>query len=212
MSAIDPNKCLPPELVIESVDDILYRIGLSFDSLRDRPKRKLIDHPLVAFVMVSIFMTERIITVSLSDGFDVPFKALGSVGHFIGVRRLFDLFFILNAVFNLSSQLLYYYNYRNGIKPTFLRVFQMMSGLVSPKSLGLTDEQQIRKLVKITQWLLSLMFLNNNIAIPIVGIVLDPTIYLIYGYPFEALVFGIPNGILLAIWARYFWNHVTYFF
>ena len=45
---MDLNKCLPPELTIESVDDILYRIGLSFDSIRDRPKRKLFYHPLIA--------------------------------------------------------------------------------------------------------------------------------------------------------------------
>ena len=30
MSAIDVNKCLPPELTVESVDDILYRIGFVF--------------------------------------------------------------------------------------------------------------------------------------------------------------------------------------
>jgi hypothetical protein len=30
MSAIDPNKCLPPELTVQSVDDILYKIGFVF--------------------------------------------------------------------------------------------------------------------------------------------------------------------------------------
>ena len=67
MSTIVMNKCLPPELTVESVDDILYRIGLSFDSIRDRPKRKLIDHPLIVFIIISLTLTGRLITFSLSD-------------------------------------------------------------------------------------------------------------------------------------------------
>jgi hypothetical protein len=39
----------------------------------------------------------------------------------------------------------------NGIKPTFLKVFEMMSGLVSPNSIGLTNAGQIRKLITKTK-------------------------------------------------------------
>src|ERR1700712_2309154 len=98
MSAIDPNKCLPPELVIESVDDILYRIGLSFDSLRDRPKRKLIDHPLVVFIVILIFLTERVITFLVSDENEFIFKILCDFGHFIGVRRHIGSLLILISI------------------------------------------------------------------------------------------------------------------
>ncbi|CAG2102872.1 unnamed protein product [Medioppia subpectinata] len=38
--------------------------------------------------------------------------------------------------------------YRNGIKPTFLGVFQMMSGLVSPKSVGLTNQSEVNRLLR----------------------------------------------------------------
>ena len=151
MSELDLNKCLPPELTIESVDDILYRIGLCLTSVRDRPKRKLIDHPLIVFIIISLSLTERLITFSLSEENDLIFKMLSDMGYFIGVRQHFGAVLILNSSLLLSSQLIYYNNYRNGIKPTFLRVFQMMSGLVSPKSLGLTDEEEVRKLLKTTQ-------------------------------------------------------------
>ena len=135
----DPNKCLPPELTVELVDDILYRIGLSYDSVRDRPKRKRIDHPLIAFIIVLLFFIKNLITTSLSDENEIVFRVLGDVGNFLGVRRFFGFSFVLFSFFPLFSQLIYYYNYRNGIKPTFLRVFQMMSGLVSPQSVGLTE-------------------------------------------------------------------------
>ena len=58
MSTIVVNKCLSPELTVESVDDILYRIGLSFDSIRDRPKHKLIVHPMFAFLMLCLVSTQ----------------------------------------------------------------------------------------------------------------------------------------------------------
>src|ERR1700742_1881880 len=83
----DPKKCLPPELVVESVDDILYRIGLCFTSVRDRPKRHIIDHPFIAFIISSIFLIERLITVLLSDRYDRIFIVLGDTGYFIGLRR-----------------------------------------------------------------------------------------------------------------------------
>ena len=99
VATIDPNKCLPPELTVESVDDILYRIGLSFDSIRDRPKRKLIDHPLIALsLIVIIFHRKTNHNLSLSEENHLIFRALGSVGYFIGVRQHFDLFFILCSI------------------------------------------------------------------------------------------------------------------
>ena len=59
MSTIVVNKCLSPELTVESVDDIVYKIGLSFVSIRDRTKHKLIAHPMFAFVMLCFVSTQR---------------------------------------------------------------------------------------------------------------------------------------------------------
>ena len=93
------NKCLPPELTIESVDDILYRIGLCFTSVRVRPKRKRIHNPLVVFTIVSFFLIERVITISLDESNDLLFKIFGDVGYFAGLRLPY------NAYFSLSSTL-----------------------------------------------------------------------------------------------------------
>ena len=38
---MDPNNCLPPELTVQSVEDILHRIGLTLDSTKSYSKRKL---------------------------------------------------------------------------------------------------------------------------------------------------------------------------
>ena len=67
----------------------------------------------------------------------------------------------------MTSQLIYYYNYKNDIKPTFLKVFQMMSGLVSPKSIGLTNEKQIYKLIKLSKRLFFICEFVVKIAVPL---------------------------------------------
>src|ERR1700712_4722140 len=96
------------------------------------------------------FTVQRIITTSIDEQNDLVFRMFGDMGHFIGFRKNLGTVFILFSILILSSQMIYYNNYRNGIKPTFLRVFQMMSGLVSPKSLGLREEQGVQILVKRT--------------------------------------------------------------
>ena len=207
---MDVNKCLPPELTVESVDDILYRIGLSFDSIRDRPKRKLIDHPLIVFIIISIFTAQRLITTSLSSKYEFILRLLGDTGHFLDIRY-FDAFYFLCSTL-LISQLIYYNNYRNGIKPTFLRVFQMMSGLVSPKRLGLTDERQVIKLIQITKKLKTSIHFNNNYLAPNLAFIFIIAVYLLNCQLSESFYFGFPNALITGLWVYYFWNFVGFQF
>ena len=58
MPTIVVNKCLSSELTVESVDDILFRIVLSFDTISDRLKPKLIVHPMFTFVMLCPVSTQ----------------------------------------------------------------------------------------------------------------------------------------------------------
>ena len=161
MSAINTNMCLPQELTIQSVEHILHRIGLTLDSNKTYLKRKLIFNPIIISIFCSLFIIREVIVFSLDEEYDRIFIMLGSFGHLLGIRKHCAILYNLGCFIILIFQLIYYNNYRNGIKPTFLRVFQMMSGLVSPKSLGLTDEQQIRKLLKITKFLLKLILITE---------------------------------------------------
>ena len=205
MSAIDPNTCLPKELTVESVDDILYRIGLCLTSVRDRPKRRLIDHPVVVFVFMTLFLTLRLSTITLDDDNELIFKVVGDPGHVIGVRREFGLYVILASVLALSSQLIYYNNYRNGVKPTFLRVFQMMSGLVPPKSLGLTDEKEIGIVVEKTRKLKSIVEFQINF-VSCMAFAYFPACYLAQGQFYDGLIYGLPYVVASTLWVYYFWN------
>jgi hypothetical protein len=54
----------------------------------------------------------------------------------------------MGIILGLSSQLISYYSYKNGIKQTYLKVFAIMSCSVPPKSIGLKNKKEIHKLTK----------------------------------------------------------------
>ena len=203
MENFNPGQLIPANLRVDSVDDILYKIGLCFTSVRDRPKRKRIYHPMIVFTFVSMYLTKEMTIICLNNEEVLLMKQLGSYGHLLGIRWLLGVVIMLFSILSLISQLIYYNNYRNGINPTFLRVFQMMSGLVSPKSLGLTDQREIRKLLKTTRIGFKYLEWNNNNVIPIMGFLTVFPIYLSYTTPLEVTIYGIPNSIITSFWAVY---------
>ena len=91
----------------------------------------------------------------------------------------------------------------------------MMSGLVTPKSIGLTDEQHIRKLIRRTGKLLKFLRLNDSL-LPTMGIIFTIVLYLLRTTPSEALFYGIPNAIILGFWTLYvtniFLTQIIYFY
>ena len=200
---LDPNKCLPPELTVESVDDILYRIGLSFDSLRDRPKRQKFFNPFLKFSFLSMYLLKEVFIISMNEENDLLFKIMGSFGHLLFVRQHMSLAIILANLLALSIQFVYYMNHLNGAKETYLGVFQMISGSVPPIRLGLTNEKQIRKIVKITKFGIKGIEFNNNWVFPIFALMVLIIIYAVKCTLMEILLYGIPNALLFMIWTIY---------
>ena len=196
---INPNVCLPPDLVVENVDDNLYRIGLCPHSVRERPKLRPIDHPLCAFVVVSLFLVERVATCALPDqNYYLQIK-LGSMGHLLGVGQQLDLCFILVSILSLSSQAIYYLNHRNGVKPAFLRLFQMLSGSLASAQVGLSKTLLILQMCNTYRKWFVIMEYNTHY-----GINIFPTFVSMLTYAWrctwrQAMLFGIPNTILFAL-------------
>ena len=143
----DPEECLPKHLVVKDVDDVLYRIGLCLTSVKAVPKRMSIDNPLFAFFILTIFTFEKVITCSLSEDNVFVFRMLASTGYFIGIRVYFDLYFILCSILTIVSQIINYWNYKQEIEPTFLRLYQMISGTIPPIALGLTDPKLVVRIM-----------------------------------------------------------------
>ena len=89
---------------------------------------------------------------------------------FSQIKKLTNIIFGLSAIYIISLQLIYYYNYKNGIKPMDLRVFQMMSGLTASKSIGINDKQIVYKLLNITKFTFTMLRYVNKITFPLLFI------------------------------------------
>ena len=109
---------------------------------------------------------------------------------------LIQILFLISV---LITQIIYYNNYRNGIKPSFLRVFQMMSGLVTPTSLGLQNEKQITKLINHTRIGVKYSELNNKYVVRVIGWSAVFLIYLSCLNYTDAIFYGIANAFIFMI-------------
>src|SRR5690242_10053896 len=119
MSKISIDSVLPRDVCIPSVDDLLYEIGLCLTSVRERPKRRAIDSPIVIAIVCLLYFIDRIASIYLNDFEHGWLLAVGDVGHYLDLKTHINIIFIFYALMSITSQLVYYYNYKRGIKPTF---------------------------------------------------------------------------------------------
>ena len=202
--SIDANKVLPQNLIIKSAENKLLSIGLIYRTNNNSNVfRGILYNPLFIFTIISIVIIKLFIGLLLPEDNAYIFKIIGDFTYFLGIRIYCNIAGILWFSLAIISQLVYYYNYKNDIKPTFLKVFQMMSGLVSPKSIGLTNKQQIYKLVKQTNTLFVLNQINNELIIPMitffisfVPLIMNCTIY-------EIIIYSIPHSIIFSMTCYY---------
>ena len=142
MIKINSHKLLPPELSITGAESHLYRIGLSLYK-SGSVDRKWIYNPILVFIIISQLLVRYIVFMVLPQMDEWVYLYYGDTAYFIGnnITRIISsamvIFITLIAFFSLINN---YYNYINGIKPTDLRVFLMISGLITPKSIGLMDK------------------------------------------------------------------------
>ena len=206
MSAFDCNKVLPNDMIVKSIDDFLYEIGLCHQSVNDRTKRSKINSPkLISTVlsfqwivsMASLFTNDETLLILLTD-----------VGHFQGIKVNAAIAFMLLLSMGIFNQLVYYMNYKRGIEPTFLRLFQVMSGSLRPSGVGLTEESQWRSLLKIAKWLRPL-HLNNMTFIPIFCILYILIIYLpLFGWK-GTIIYGSLTLIMKPLFVYYVVDMIT---
>ena len=55
-----------------------------------------------------------------------------------------------------------------------------------------------------------LITLNNEYIFPFLGFIFVEIIYLVYASPMEALIYGVPNAVLWALWSRPFGNYLFF--
>jgi hypothetical protein len=215
MDSFDSNKLLPKNIVLKGAQNHLYRIGLNLIS-NGREKRDIFHNPLLIFGVQIVIVIKSIVSLLTPKEYEKFLTIFGDFAHFFGPEIHFNIITILSTVLALISQLINYYNYKNGINPTYLKVFDMMSGLISPKSIGLTNKEEIYKLIKESKFLFSFCEWNTHIIVPLMGFLLSLLPFIINCSLLDIILFGIPHSILYTIAVHYttsimIWS-VVYFY
>ena len=206
MSNIQTNRVLPPELSIESIDDILYSIGLCHHSVREIPKRSVINNPLLIALVLIILILMRIVSNKTEDKIILLLTA--DVGQYMGIKEFLNPVLILFSLMVISTQLVYYYNHIIGVKPTFIRVIQVLSGSIIPSSVGLNDPTQVKRLLKIAKWL-PLLKKINTIQLPLIISLVVFLVHLISLDFISSLKLFIYPAIINSIYSYYIINLLT---
>ena len=105
---------------------------------------------------------------------------------------------ILSCLITITSQLNYFYGYKRGIDPTFVRVFHTMSSSVSPTTMGLYRNSDLKS-VKKFQGMFRIIGLHNKFMNPVLIFILNFGSYVLHENVIKALMFGLSNSILFSL-------------
>jgi len=198
MESFDVNKPLPQSIAFNSIDNHLYRIGLSLKSKNDE-KRSLFYNPLFILSVNIICLTKCAVSLILSEENEKLLIINGDFAHFFRLKTHFNVAAFQTFLLALIHQFIYYYNSKSNINPKYVKVYDMMSGLVSPKSIGLTNEEEIYKLIKQSKLWFSLCRYNNQILTPIFCLSTSLLPFVLNCSVLDTIIFGIPHKLLYAI-------------
>jgi len=207
MDTLDATQPLPNQFILNSAETYLYEIGLCL-TCDNTTKRTKLHNPLLIFIITIISITKILISLLLDEENKYYFIIIGDFFYLLGIRIHYNIAATIYMLLSLSSQWIYYYIYKNGVKPNYLKVFEMMSGLVSPKSIGLTDKKQIYKLLKLSKYL---FFICKPITQKLIPISILTTIMIIFFMKCsitETVIFGIPNSLLFTL-CSYYMNNIN---
>lgn len=209
MDTVIITKRLPNSLIIRSADSHLYRIGLLWTPVGDC-KRGVFYHPLLIFVVLCVLLTKNVITTFVA-GKDIRSSiVLGNASRLSGLGNLVNHGISLCIVLALCSQIIYYVNHKNRVKPTFLRPFHMMSGRLTPEEVGLHCTAQCVALVNKTRLLFRLIRMASEMLNHLCAIGWVMTSYLLNGSVGEAVAYGVPYTALYIVGNHYYFNIIFY--
>ena len=206
---MDPDKLLPSNLVVKNADKHLYRNGLSFTAISDEKRRNVLFKPLVIFTVLVINLIKYIILTQITDDNSYLYFILGDFDHFLGISNLINIILVICDLITICTQLVYFYGYKSGKEPTFLRLFQMLSGTITPRDVGLTDEKTVMALIRRSDLLFKnteyfvLFSLFNATIICFIPLVINFSLK-------EVILYAIPNHIILLLFIRYLYSFLVY--
>jgi hypothetical protein len=155
MNNLDLDKPLPSVIAIKYAENHLYSIGLSLFSFGSQ-KRNRFRNPFFISLIICVQILKSITAILMKED-KYRLLLIGDFAYFLNCRYFLNTVLILWGCLALSTQLLHYWNYFKNESPSYLKPFQMISGSVTPKSIGLMDREDINKLLKKFELLFEIM-------------------------------------------------------
>ena len=117
------------------------------------------------------------------------------------IKPHYNIFNSLSCLIVIASQLNYYYGYKQGIYPTFVRVFHSLSNWLTAKNVGL-KHSDIKKVMQYKR-IFRMMVLHNRFYIPILTFCVVFGSYALNENPINTIIYGLPNSIFLPFHGYY---------
>jgi hypothetical protein len=204
----NPSALLTQDLVIDSAGSHLYRIGLSLYSFGSESRPKL-NKPLIILTVNTMVALRHFICQLLSGENRYQFELLSDWTYFLNGRQVLGVPVILIAFWSNITLFMHYWYYKNDIKPSYLKPFEMMSSLVSPQSIGLYNEKDIRKMMNRFEILFKLSDLNSSVFM-FFGFLMS-MIPIVLNCSLSGIIFaGIPWFIVYTLYGKYIANFFSY--
>jgi hypothetical protein len=212
MNDLDLDKPLPSVIAIKGAENHLYRMGLSLFSFGSQ-KRNRFHNPFFISFIISAQMLKSITAILMKED-KYRLLLIGDFDYFLNGRNFFNTTALLFAPLALFPQFLHYWKYYKNESPSHLKPFEMISGLVSPKSIGLINREDINQLLNKSK----LMFKVSKfsaVGISIAAMFLS-FIPLIINSSFELYLIEIFWVLLFTVYyyfcANITFSEVTYFY
>ena len=157
----DPKKCIPQSWRIPSSGHHFYRFGFSQyrNGCTDRSK---VYHPLLIFILTSLYIM-RIPYSALTPPKTPEFHLLiGDWGYFIDMQFHLNMMLFFGLGVGYISLIIQYYEYIRRRGQPYMNVFNMMSGQITPHSIGLDNENTIKEILKKIKICFKLIDLNRK--------------------------------------------------
>ena len=76
---------------------------------------------------------------------------MGDWIHGLGLTYHIGIAMVIFGLIGVITHIIHLWYYKNGLKPLYLKPFHMMSGLITPESIGLTHREDVISLLKRTK-------------------------------------------------------------
>jgi len=218
-SDFDPAYVLPEAKLLTDASSHLYGIGLSHYAFNSTKPRNMFHNPLVILIVNLTLFIRCIVSLNLKEENCNPdiFMYIGDFAHFLKLRIHWNIAYLLYVSLALISQALHCWSFHTNSSRLWYKPFEMMSGSVSPQSIGITDELEIDKMIKRAKSIFLMTEFALNVSMPFAVFTECFLPYALNCTLQQTILYGIPWSLMLTLSAHYstnfhLWQLVYFYF